>query len=158
VTALGRRALRLVLEPPAPTATAPPLDVGVIGLSERCGVSTVARGLSLELPGAQVGDGQWPGRAGVLVVVADGSAVAALAALVAERLDAREGPVLLVANRPADPDEWTTAGALCIPASWLGAVLVERGHRARGALGAALRGIAAAILDVAARPTGRRSR
>ena len=158
MTALARRALDLFVEPAGEVAALVPLEVGVIGLSERCGVSTVARGLELELTDAHVSDGAGPGRGGVLIAVADGAGVAALAALVAERLASRDGPILLVANRPADPDEWTTAGALCVPASWLGATLVARGHRARGAMGCALRAIAQAVRDGACPATGRRSR
>ena len=159
MTGLGRRVLGLLLEPRDPTGTpTETLDVGVIGLSERCGVSTVARGLAGELAHARVRDGEWPGREGVLVAVADGRGVAALAALVVERLATRDGPVLLVANRPADPAEWVAAGALCVPGSWLGATLVARGHRARGAMGSALRLLADAVVAGRGAPKGRRSR
>jgi hypothetical protein len=36
-----------------------------------------------------------------------------------------------------------------VPAAWLGATLIARGHRARGAMGWALRRLAAAVREVA---------
>ncbi len=137
---LGRRALEFLIEPPPsePVGRAS-LEIGVLGLSRECGASTVARGLALELPRAHVADGARPGPSGVLVAVADGGAVPVLAGLVAERLAVRQDRVLLVANRPDDPLEWARAGALCVPASRVGVLLLSKGRRARGSMGSALR-------------------
>ena len=151
MSALGRRALEFLLEPPPrePTARAQ-LAVGVVGLSEACGVSTIARGLALELPCDQVADGVWPDRSGVIVAVADGSGVPVLARLVTERLAERRPRVVLVANRPADPADWARAGAVCVPGSRVGVLLLEHGRRARGGMGAALRALAQVVREAAA--------
>ena len=142
----GRRALALLVEPqtPEPLAASPP-EVGVTGLSSGCGASTVARALALELPGTQVMDGAAPGPHGVLVAVADRTGVPVLAGLVIERLAQRHPHVVLVANRPDDPHEWEHAGAVCLPQSRLGVMLVARGHRPWGPFGTAVRRLARVV-------------
>jgi hypothetical protein len=85
----------------------------------------------------------------VIVAVADGSGVPVLARLVADRLAERRR-VVLVANRAADPAEWTVAGALCVPPAPLGVLLLEHGRRARGAMGSALRRVAQAVDEAGA--------
>ena len=149
MTAAGRRALALLVEPPvADSRPAPRIEVGVTGLSQGCGATTVARGLALELGGAEVTDGVAPGPHGVLVAVADRTGVPVLAGLVSERLAERHAHVVLVANRPDDPAEWERAGAVCLPQSRLAVMLIARGHRPWGAFGAALRKVADAVRSV----------
>jgi len=151
MTVLARRALEFLFEPQGEEAhSRGQLAVAVVGLSEACGVSTIARGLALELPRDQVADGLWPDASGVIVAVADGSGVPVLARLVAERLAERRPREVLVANRPADPADWVKAGALCVPGSRLGVLLLAHGRRARGAMGAGLREIARAVHEAAA--------
>ena len=118
------------------------MHVTVAGLSRGCGASTVARGLALELAGAAVVEGDRPPRAGALVVVAGTDAVPVLAGMVVERLAGSARAVVLVANRPPDPQEWGGAGAICLPQSRLGVALVARGRRPWGPFGAALRRVA----------------
>lgn len=149
MTAAGRRALALLVEPQAPESRpAPRLEVGVTGLSGGCGASTVALGLALELPGAQLTDGVAPGPHGVLVAVADRTGVPVLAGLVTERLARRHARVVLVVNRPDDPGEWERAGALCLPQSRLGVMLLARGRRPWGPFGTALRNLAEIVRAV----------
>jgi hypothetical protein len=150
VTSPARRALGLLVEPverDAPRAPSRPLDVAVTGLSERCGTSTIAQGLRCELPAARVTDGFPFPAADVLVVVAGNSALPVLARLVVDRLRQSHPAAVLVANRPGDPEEWKRAGALCVPQSRLGVMLLARGRRAFGPLGAALREIATAATE-----------
>ena len=149
MTAAGRRALALLVEPQVPDVhPARRLEVGVKGLSTGCGATTVARGLALELPGAEVTDGVAPGPHGVLVAVADRTGVPVLAGLVTERLAQRHAHVVLVVNRPDDPGEWERAGAVCLPQSRLAVMLIARGHRPWGGFGAALRRVADAVRSV----------
>ena len=145
----ARRVLALFVEPQErePSDQSAPLDVGVTGLSRGCGTSTVARGLALELPGAQVADAVAPGPAGVLVVVAGTAGVPVLARMVTERLGEHRPHVVLVANRPDDPHEWEQAGAVCLPQSRLGVLLVSRGRRPLGPFGTALRNLAQAVRE-----------
>ena len=146
MSAAGRRALALLVEPQGPKAQPSfSLEVGVAGLSSGCGASTVARALALELPAAHVTDGIAPGTQGVLVAVADRTGVPVLAGLVIERLAQRHPHVVLVANRPEDPHEWEGAGAVCLPQSRLGMMLLARGHRPWGPFGAAMRRLARAV-------------
>jgi len=164
---------------PAPPAPAGPLDVVVATLAVGAGASTVARGLAQALalrrarpvalapaghdevaagPGTAVvraadatdvcGRGD-RGRGRVLVAVADGRREPAVAALVADVLRRRHGQVVLVANRVRDGHAWRDQGAVCIPDSRLGALLVARGRRPPGAMGAALDALAARIESVA---------
>jgi hypothetical protein len=146
VDSLGRRALELLVEPareqPDPVLA---LHVGVVGLSVGAGASTVALGLALELPGDRVDDGRAPGPGGVLVAVAGRSGLPVLAHLVSERLAQRHGRVVLVANRPEDPGEWSRAGVICVPHSRLAVALLSRGRRTRGVFGASLRDVARAV-------------
>jgi hypothetical protein len=149
MTAAGRRALALLVEPWVPDLRpVRRLQVGVKGLSTGCGATTVARGLALELPDADVTDGVAPGPHGVLVAVADRTGVPVLAGLVTERLAERQAQVVLVVNRPDDPGEWERAGAVCLPQSRLAVMLVARGHRPWGGFGAALRKVAGAVRSI----------
>ena len=154
MTSAARRALALLVEPAHDDATAagdrlaPRLDVAVTGLSAGCGATTLAAGLRRELPGARVLDGIAPASVDVLVVVAGCAALPVLAQLVTDRLRARHSAVMLVANRPEDPGEWERAGALCVPQSRLGVLLLAHGRRARGPFGAALRRVAEAVCDI----------
>jgi len=178
VAAAARRAGALFVQPPAPPpALAGPLDVVVATLAEGAGAPTVARGLALALrrarpvalapagrdevaagPGTAVvraadatdvcGRGD-RGRGRVLVAVADGRREPAVAALVADVLRRRHGQVVLVANRVRDGHAWRDQGAVCIPDSRLGALLVARGRRPPGAMGAAFDSLAARIESVA---------
>jgi hypothetical protein len=146
MSAAGRRALALLVEPHKPQAEpASPRAVGVTGLRGGCGASTVARALALELPGTQVTDCVAPARQDVLVAVADRTGVPVLAGLVIERLAQRHPHVVLVANRPDDPHEWERAGALCLPQSRLAVVLLARGRRPWGPFGVAIRHLARAV-------------
>jgi hypothetical protein len=111
-------------------------------LSGGCGTSTVAAGLRRELPAARVTDGAAALTDDVLVVVAGHTALHVLASLVTDRLRERRAAVVLVANRPEDPEEWARAGAVCVPRSRLGVLLLAHGRRARGPFGAALRELA----------------
>jgi hypothetical protein len=149
VTFPARRALAFLVEPAGETgAAAPPaLDVGVTGLSRGCGTTTVADGLRRELPSAQVIDGAVPARAGVLVVVAGRAGLPVLAQLVTDRLSERHASVVLVANRPEDPGEWERAGAVCVPHSRVGVLLLAHGRRARGPFGSALRRVARTVQE-----------
>jgi hypothetical protein len=145
-----RRGLGLLLEPrpTPPDAGRCAPAVAVVGLSRGCGATTVARGLGLELGGrARVQEAVMPAPDRVVVAVADGRGEPVLAALVTEMLTARHARVLLVANRPHEPGEWSRKGALCVPASWIGAVLVARGHRPAGAMRAAVRRLAQAVIE-----------
>jgi hypothetical protein len=150
---VARRAVALFVEPQPrePPARAAELDVGVTGLSRGCGASTVARGLAVVLPTAQVADAQWPGRSGVLVVVAGPDGVPVLAGMVTDRLRERLPHVVLVANRPPDPDEWLGAGAVCVPHSRLGVYLLSRGRRPWGRFHTALRELAHTVREVSPR-------
>jgi len=179
VAAAARRAGALFVQPPAPAPPAPagPLDAVVATLAAGAGASTVARGLALALrrtrpvalapagrdevaagPGTAVvraadatdvrGRGD-RGRGRVLVAVADGRREPAVAALVADVLRRRHGQVVLVANRVRDGHAWRDQGAVCIPDSRLGALLVARGRRPPGAMGAAFDSLAARIESVA---------
>lgn len=150
MTSHARRALALLVEPaeslPGEGAgSLPALDVGVTGLSRGCGTSTVAHALRRELPSARVMDGVAPGPSGVLVVVAGSAGLPVLARLVIDRLRERHPCVVLVANRPEDPEEWGRAGAVCVPQSRLGVLLLAHGRRARGPFGTALRGVARGV-------------
>jgi hypothetical protein len=118
-----------------------------VGLSPGCGTTTIALGLGRELPAARVRDGAHPGPAGVLVVIAGRDALPVLAQLVTSRLRERHRSVVLVANRPEEPEQWRQAGAVCLPHSRLGVLLLTRGRRARGAFGAALRAAAGAVRE-----------
>jgi hypothetical protein len=155
VTSTARRALALLVEPPQDhtgeqcAGQGPQLDVAVTGLSTGCGTTTLAAGLRREMPGARVLDGIAPASAHVLVVVAGSSGLPVLAELVTHRLRVRHSAVVLVANRPEDPGEWERAGALCVPQSRLGVMLLARGRRARGPFGAALRRVANGVRDAA---------
>ena len=82
---------------------------------------------------------------GVVVAVADGRGEPVLAGIVAEILAAHNDRLVLVANRPEDPGEWSQKGALCVPASRLGAMLVARGRRPIGGMRGALRGLALVV-------------
>ncbi len=153
MTSAARRVLALLVEPDM-TRTSEDrdsprtgLDVGVTGLSSGCGTSTVAHGLRRELPSARVMDGVAPAPAGVLVVVAGRGGIPVLAGLVADRLRERHPSVVLVANQPEDPREWEHAGALCVPQSRIGVLLLAHGRRARGPFGTALRGVARAVRE-----------
>jgi hypothetical protein len=149
MTAAGRRALALLLEPRvADSQPLARLEVGVTGLSRGCGATTVARALALALPGAHLTDGAAPGPQGVLVAVADRTGLPVLARLVIERLAQRHARVVLVVNRPDDPGEWERAGALCLPQSRLAVMLIARGHPPWGAFGNALRKVADAVQAV----------
>jgi hypothetical protein len=55
--------------------------------------------------------------------------------------------VVLVANRPDDPHEWERAGALCLPNSRLGVLLISRGRRPLGPFGTALRDLARVVRE-----------
>ncbi|HZO59992.1 MAG TPA: hypothetical protein VFB51_09895 [Solirubrobacterales bacterium] len=154
MTSAARRALALLVEPPeggprAPAAPGPPLDVAVTGLSGGCGASTVAQGLRRELPGARVIDGFAPASVDVLVVVAGRTGLPVLARLVADRLRLRHESVVLVANRPEDPQEWEPLEAVCVPQSRFGVLLLARGRRAPGSFGAALRQVAVRVQGAA---------
>jgi hypothetical protein len=143
-----RRALAFLVEPPNDLARPrhdSALVITVVGISRACGASTVARGLALEMPRARVGEMARPVPGGVVVAVADGRGEPVLAAIVAEALAAHNDRVVLVANRPDDPAEWSQKGALCVPASRLGAMLVARGRRPIGGMAGALRGLARAV-------------
>lgn len=144
-----RRVVALFVEPqegePPPGSAL--LDVGVTGLSHGSGTSTVARGLALELPTAKVADEVPPSPAGVLVVVAGSDGVPVLASMVTERLGERRPRLVLVANRPDDPHEWERAGAVCLPNSRLGALLISRGRRPLGPFGSALRDLARVVRE-----------
>jgi hypothetical protein len=151
-----RRLLALFVEPAAAPAVRSARDsrlgVVVTGLSAGCGVRTVAAGLRRELPAAHVGTGDANGAGDVVVVVAGRRALPVLAGLVVDRLRARHAAVVLVANRPEDPAEWAGTGALCLPQSRLGVLLLARGRRARGPFGTALRGVAQAVRAAASGP------
>jgi hypothetical protein len=156
VTSAARRALALLVEPAerdAPATCTRPLDVAVTGLSAGCGVTTIVQGLRRELPGARVIDGFAIPAADVLVVVAGSDALPVLAQLVVDRLRQRHPSALLVVNRPGDPQEWERAGALCVPQSRLGVMLLARGRRAVGPFGAALRDVAATLKQPAVQRT-----
>ena len=146
----ARRALALFVEPQQRPPAGPPavLDVGVTGLSNGCGATTVARGLALELPAARIADGHAPGPSGVLVVVAGSDAVPVLARMVIDRLRERLPHVVLVANRPDDALEWERAGAVCLPRSRLGVELLSRGRRPWGRLRTALHALARAVQEM----------
>jgi hypothetical protein len=170
--AAARRAGALILEPAPPVAPAPvgPLDIVVAALAAQAGAATVGRGLALALGrarpvelslpgGGEVAAGpgtavvrtasaadaavcchRGPGR--VLVAVADGRREPAIAALVRDMLSRRHDHVVLVANRARDDRAWREQGVLCVPESRVGALLVERGHRPPGAMGAAFDALA----------------
>jgi hypothetical protein len=95
-----------------------------------------------DLPPAAAGSLRQRGPGRVLVAVADGRSEPHLAALVAEVLARRNDRVVLVANRPRDPAAWRGQGAHCVPDSRLGAMLLRRGWRAPGAMGASFDGLA----------------
>lgn len=151
MTSAARRALALLVEPAEDgrhregAARALPLDVAVTGLSGGCGTSTIAAGLRRELPEARVIDGFAPASADVLVVVAGSAGLPVLAGLVTDRLRRRHPAPVLVANRPEDPREWEPLGAICVPHSRLGVLLLAKGRRPVGPFGAALRWVAAAV-------------
>ena len=151
MTSAARRALALLVEPAQSddhgrsAARALPLDVAVTGLSGGCGTSTIAAGLRRELPAARVIDGFAPASADVLVVVAGSAGLPVLARLVIDRLRQRHPAPVLVANRPEDPREWESLGAICVPPSRFGVLLLAKGHRALGPFGTALRRVAAAV-------------
>jgi hypothetical protein len=83
-----------------------------------------------------------PGRP--LVAVADGRREPAVAALVRDVLSQRHD-LVLVANRARDADAWREQGAVTVPDSRLGALLLARGHRPPGAMGAAFDTLAARL-------------
>ena len=146
--AAARRALAFLVEPPSDLARPrhdPALVVSVVGISRACGASTVARGLALEMPRGRVREVARPVHGGVVVAVADGRGEPVLAGIVAEILAAHNDRLVLVANRPEDPGEWSQKGALCVPASRLGAMLVARGRRPIGGMRGALRGLALVV-------------
>jgi hypothetical protein len=153
MTSPARRALALFIEPDATQPTErsnshePALYVGVTGLSRGCGTSTIAHGLRRELPAARVIDGGAPAPTGVLVVVAGRAGLPVLARLVTDLLRERHTSVVLVANHPEDPREWERAGAVCVPQSRMGVLLLSHGRRARGPFGSALREVARAVRE-----------
>ena len=156
--AAARRALAFLVEPPSDLARPrqdPALVVSVVGISRACGASTVARGLALEMPLARVEEVARPVHGAVVVAVADGRGEPVLAGIVAEILAAHNARLVLVANRPEDPGEWSQKGALCVPASRLGAMLVARGRRPMGGMRAALRGLARVVGEERADAPGR---
>jgi hypothetical protein len=177
VAAAARRAGALFVDPaPRPATPAKPLDVVVAALAAEAGAATVARGLAvalerarpvaLSLPGgdevaagpgiavvrtAAVGDvagrsHRGPGR--VFVAVADARREPAIAALVGDVLRRRHDQVVLVANRVRDERAWREHGAACVPDSRLGALLLARGRRPPGPMGAAFDQLAARIESV----------
>ena len=116
------------------------------GLSGGCGTSTIAAGLRRELPAARVIDGFAPASADVLVVVAGSAGLPVLAGLVTDRLRRRHA-----ARRCWSPTGRRTRangsalGAICVPHSRLGVLLLAKGRRPVGPFGAALRRVAAAV-------------
>ena len=68
------------------------------------------------------------------------------AACVRDVLARRHDRVILVGNRVRDAGAWSGVGALSVPDSRLGALLVERGRRPPGAMGAAFAELAARVL------------
>ena len=176
IAAAARRAGALFVEPPpARAAPAGSVDVVVTSLGAGAGASTVARGLAIALrrlrpvelsgaggsaavaagPGTAVVRDTKPAAAAsmshrgsgrVLVAVGDGRRPPAIAALVRDVLARRHDRVILVGNRVRDAGAWSGAGALSVPDSRLGALLVERGRRPPGAMGAAFAELAARVL------------
>jgi hypothetical protein len=176
VAAAARRAAELPIErPPSPPAAMAPLDILVTGLAAGAGASTVARGVAVALrrlrPVALSGRGDaaavaagpgvavvrdttaavagavchnGPGR--VVVAVADARREAAVAALVCDVLARRHERVVLVGNRVRDQDAWRERGAVCVPESRAGVLMVDRGRRPFGPMGAAFDLLAARVL------------
>lgn len=172
IAAAARRAGALFVEPPpARAAPAASLDVVVAALAAGAGEATVARGVALALGatrpvelslsgGGVVAPG--PGTAVVrsagsaaalhghrgagrlLVAVADGRREPAVAALVRDVLSRRHD-VVLVANRARDAGAWREQGAVTVPDSRLGALLLARRHRPPGTMGAAFDALAARL-------------
>jgi hypothetical protein len=161
-------------------AAAAPLEIVVTGLSPGAGATTMCRGLAIVLrrrhclevtevgasgavaagPGtvvlrdvgpADLGPLRRPRPGRVLVAAADGRRAPAVAVLVADVLTGRDGHVVLVANRVSDTAAWLRHGAVCVPASRLGALLVRRGRLPPGAMGTGLEALAMR-LDPGLRP------
>jgi hypothetical protein len=128
-------------------------EVAVMGLSDGCGATTLARGLALwleapeesrrrvwDLAMHEVGRARdLADRLDAVVLVAGASTEPALAEAAAQMLRQDFLRLLLVANRVTDPSRWHDRADLCLPQSRLGAALVSRGRWPVGAFGAALR-------------------
>jgi hypothetical protein len=176
-TVLRRAAELLVEPAPvAHPVGSTPLEVIVTAMSAGAGATTVSRGLAIALrrqrpveltraemsgavaagPGTAVVRDVDPGEIGslrqhgpgrVLVAVADARHEPQLAALVMEALAKRNERVVLIANRVRDLGAWQKQTALCVPESRLGALLVGRGRRAPGRIGASFDAIAAHVQE-----------
>jgi hypothetical protein len=170
--AMRRAAELLVEPLPAAAPAAQSLDVVVTALTDGAGASTVARGLAIalrrrrpvELTVAQDGSAAvapGPGTAvirdasaaamrtthhqetgRVLVAVADARREPAVALLVRDVLAQRHERVVVVGNRARDAAAWGACGAVVVPDARLGAVLVARGRRPPGSMGAAFEALA----------------
>jgi hypothetical protein len=84
-------------------------------------------------------------RANTVVLVASRAGDPALGDVVAQMLAERFGHLVLVANRAIDSGRWMEHGAICLPQSRLGALLVAHGRRPGGPFAAALEHLAALV-------------
>jgi hypothetical protein len=84
-------------------------------------------------------------RADAVVLVAPRAGDPALGDLVSQMLAERFGHVVLVANRATDGGRWKEHGAICLPQSRLGALLVAHGRRPGGPFAAALERVASIV-------------
>jgi hypothetical protein len=135
------------------------IEVSVLGMTPRCGTSTVAAGLVLMLSStgrlaASVKDGGSSASArqeavidaaDVVVLVSPGSGQPAIVELVASLLRERFDKLVLVANKVGEEDRWTRRVDLCLPEARLAAALVARGRRPPGPFGVALARLAALV-------------
>jgi hypothetical protein len=80
-----------------------------------------------------------------LVLIAGKGTEPALAEIAADVFREDSPRVVVVANRVTDPSRWSGRCDVAVPESWFGAALLRRGHRAPGALGAALVRLAATV-------------
>jgi hypothetical protein len=147
------RARHFLVEPPPDRpvngrSSAANIEVSVLGLSARCGATTVARGLALWLEPQNVRDcdlhraRELAQRLDALVLVAGSSTEPSLAEVAAQMLREEFPRLLLVANRVTDLSRWEACTDLCVPQSRLGVALVGRGRQPIGTFGAALRQLA----------------
>ena len=89
--------------------------------------------------------GQIVAESDAVLLVAGDRSEPALAELVSRMLSERFGAVRLVATRVAEPARWEGRAIACVPQSRLGAVLLARGRRPAGELGAVLAALAAVV-------------
>jgi soluble lytic murein transglycosylase-like protein len=125
---------------PLPERPAPTALVSVVGLTQGCGATTVARALAARRV-VRVTDGFVDPDATAAIVVAPPDGEPALAELFARSLPIDAEP-LIVVNRSRCDDRWRGRAAAFVPESQLGARLAALGREPFGPMGRAIASLA----------------